>query len=280
MANDALMEIEPEQFEQAIRAAGFLAPECGALSALWRQNSLGMWFDGAYRLNRHAMSQYQAASELLPGKSLTDPLALGIQMFPRCFGSFQSCIILAERGAGLEAQSHVRAIYETAFWMGYLITEPNKAVAALQRRGDKDRRRQLERILAIGDFVDAGIRAEARQQLKDMGREPPRVRELEIFEVAKAGGLADHYLHYNDLSHTAAHVSLASIFGYLSRDEGGVNGHQIGPDGAAIAKAVKLGCHAMLAACQALEALTGRLQSDEVIAELNKVFSALDDIED
>src|SRR4051794_5955689 len=104
-----------KEIEVDFRRFGFLCPSVEHFKIHFRTTMNG-WFELADALNELAQSSYSAHLGKLPGRMTTDPVALGLQMMPRCLGGFQAAVILCERGMGIEAQSLIRAIFETAFW--------------------------------------------------------------------------------------------------------------------------------------------------------------------
>ncbi len=239
--------------------------------------SLGGWYEPARRLNRLAMKQYMSATRLLAGRKIGDPLARGIQLFPRCLSAYQAALLLVERGAGQDALVHVRTIYETTFWIGFLVNDPRKAEAHLRRKADNSRRQRFRAVLEAGSNVDDEVREAALEGMRTLGPKPKDGRDLEMAQIARLGDCTLEYLHYLDLSDTAAHASLASIFSHLSRDEhGAYDGHQYGPNAEAADKAVKLGSHAMFSALSHFQRLTSMPIDEAENLAINDMFNSLD----
>ena len=276
MSTETDEEGDWDAIERGIRMDGFAASEYDRLRPAIIA-SLGGWFEAVRRLNRFAMRCYLTATTGLPGRKISDPFARGTQLFSRCLGNFQAALILMEYGAGQEALVHVRTIYEAGFWIGFLANEPEQAEAQLRLRAENSRRRHLQAVLDASEHVNSETRQAALDAIRLTDKKSKQGREIDLATVARRGQSAFEYLHYAELSDSAAHASLSSIFHHLSRDEDGTyNGHQLGPNEAANEKAVRLAAHAMMSALGHLVNLT-RIEIDvsENIA-LNDQFDSLD----
>lgn len=239
--------------EAAFKQFGFLCPDISPIRHHYRR-VMGDWFGLAEQLNELGQRAYVESSTLLPGRPVRDRISLVLQMMPRCLGAFQAAIVLSERGAGLEAQSLVRAIFETAFWMGYVCNDPDNAIPHLERDtlyGEIGLYEAAERHLR---GLDSDTLAECKSRLAEFRsrfEELPRVPPVE--ELARRAGYGPCYFFYKDLSGAAIHLSMKTIDPFLNYDENGVViGHQIGPDDKGVGKAVWLGCRAIALAVDAL----------------------------
>jgi hypothetical protein len=171
-----------DAIEAEIRANGFLAAGADKFREHFR-DVMAEWFDLAERLNALGQRMYIGCSNLLPGKKLTNPTSLGLQMMPRCLSGFQGALlILAERGLGVEAQALVRSVFETAFWIGYLSSDSANAVPQVRRETLKSEiglfEASLEHLAGIGS--DMRIPGSSRSVFRDDGDRRSEVMAISI----------------------------------------------------------------------------------------------------
>lgn len=262
--------VDWDTVEFEFRQNGFLAPSSSAFRDYLR-SAMADWLDLAERINRLGQRMYIECSDHLPGRRLTDPTALGIQMIARCLSGYQGALLLAERGLGVEAQALVRSVFETAFWMGYISSGSNEAISQLRRETLTSEIGLFEAALEhLGSMADT-TKSEVVRQLatmksdKQMLPTPPKMEEL-----AKAAGYAPSYFFYKELSGAATHLSMKSIHTFLQHDDHGeVVGHQVGPDEEGAGKAVWLGCRGMVLAMDALARLPECSSYQDELAALN-----------
>lgn len=263
--------------EADFRVAGFLAPSAERFRDHFK-SAMAHWFSVAERLNALGQRMYVECSDLLPGKPLIDPTSLALQMMPRCLNAFQATIILAERGMGIEAQTHVRNLFETAFWMGYVGRKPSSAIPQLRRDTLTGEISLFEASLRHLKAIDVETRAEIVQKISEMKIEKerhPKVPSVE--EIAVSAEYGPMYFFYKELSGAATHISFKSIYGFLNHDQNGeVVGHQIGPDEENTGKAIWLGCRGMALAIDALGRAPECSQYDAELMVLNEEIKVLE----
>lgn len=265
------MSFSWEDVERGFKSTGFLAEECVEFRRYYRE-LFSDWFKLAEGLNRLGHSLHLNAIDLLDERPARDAISLGIRMFPRGLSHLQAAILLAERGLGIEAQSHVRAVYETAFWIGFLEKEPSIAVREFEARDQATWRRHFQRIVSEESFIPADLKAAALSQLNKMGKETNKIRQLETDKIAKRAGLKKSYLFYSDLSGSAVHVSLTQILSQLADDKDNVlHGPVIGANHHGVEKAISLACHAILDAISGLAKLTRFDERNEIRAAEQKL---------
>lgn len=272
-----MTDVNWNKVEADFRVSGFLASSAERFREHFRV-VMADWFFLAERLNALGQRMYIECSDLLPGKPLMDPTSLALQMMPRCLNAFQAAIILAERGMGVEAQSHVRGMFETAFWMGYVGLNPVLAVPQLRRETLTSEIGLFEASLAHLGGMNAENRSAVIRGLKDMRLERDRLpKPPKIEALATAADYGKSYFFYKDLSGAATHMSLKSIHGFLHHDQSGdVVGHQVGPDEENTGKAVWLGCRAMTLAIDALGRAPGCSGYGKELELLNEEVEALE----
>jgi hypothetical protein len=265
-----------DEVEKGFRAKGYLAENIDQFRFHYR-SAMADWFTVAEELNALGQRFYMECADMLPGRPTMDPVALSLQMMPRCLSGYQGSLILAERGLGTEAQVLVRGVMETAFWMGYLASDPSSAVPPLERetyRSEIGLYEAAQRHLQVSPET----MAELDRQLTDMKAlcaDLPKSPKVE--ELASLSGYGPSYFFYKELSGVAAHLSIKSIHVFLSHNEAGeVVGHQIGPDDASVGKAVWIGCRSMILAIDALQRITDRTHHND---ELSRLHERVDELE-
>jgi len=171
----------------------------------------------------------------------------------------------------------VRSVFETAFWMGYVISDPTVAVPQLRGETLNSEIRLFEASLRHLSGMGTDNEAQVRSQLSEMKAEYARLPKPPTMEkIASAAGYGPSYFFYKDLSGAATHLSLKSIHGFLHHDEAGeVIGHQVGPDEESVGKAVWLACRAMTLAVHALGRLPGCSAYSSELDSLNHELGQL-----
>lgn len=112
--------------EEAMREDGFLSPILDKLIPDHIKTNQE-WFDIARDLNRLSLKVWLDTK--LEGHPL-GPNAIAGRLMARSTDTFASAVILAERGLTIESQSLSRNIYESAFWIGYIVANAEEAAQA------------------------------------------------------------------------------------------------------------------------------------------------------
>lgn len=265
-----------DSVEQGFRADGFLTPAMDDVVRYIRAQNEA-WLSLARDYNRLAQRIYIESTELLREKSTLDPIPMGLQLVPRALSGFQGSVVVTERGMTIDAKILARGIYETAFWIGYLTTHPDQATQQLRRETLNGEIGLFKASLRTGAARAAGTEKEVEARLDEMQRLCASLPKAPVLErIAELGGFGPAYIHYKELSGSAAHVSLKSTLGYLGRDEdGGFTGHVIGPDFEGAAEAIYLAIYGLMTAIEALRRLTGHTAHDEEFRDLIDRFERL-----
>jgi hypothetical protein len=235
------------------------------------------WFALAHDLNCVAQTFYVDCTALLTGRGTHDPICMGLQLMPRALAAFQGTMVLLERAMTIEAKTLVRAIFETAFWIGYLHEKRSEGAEELRHETLKSEiglmKASLTALPDIGDEQKAEVHARIREMepLRDALPTSPNIES-----VARLGGFGSAYIHYKMLSNSAAHASLKSTLIYLGRDKDGqFTGHEIGPDFDGAGEAMYLACFGLITAVEGLRRLTNRPDIDDEFAKLMERYHAL-----
>lgn len=91
-------QVDWDAVDLEFRANGFLASGVITFRDYFRA-VMADWFDLAERINTLGQRMYVECSDLLPGRNLTDPTSLSLQMMARCLSGYQGALLLAEKGA-------------------------------------------------------------------------------------------------------------------------------------------------------------------------------------
>lgn len=242
------------------------------------RTAMADWFDVAEGLNVLGQQVYIDSANQVLGKEVMSPISLVLLMMPRCLSGFQGAIVLAERGLGIEAQSLVRSIYETAFWMGYVCNKADNAIPQLKRETLKSEIGLFEASLKHLTQTSSDAKIEVQLRLNEMRKEhaalpkPPNVEKL-----ADLSGFGSNYFFYKELSGAATHLSMKSLHIFLEKNaDGELIGHQIGPDEESVGKAVWLGCRAMVLAIDVVQRALDCTKFDDELSRLNQQMLVLE----
>jgi hypothetical protein len=167
------------------------------------------WFDLAYYLNRVAVS----IIKLIVVKPDENATLVASLLFMRGLSSFESAILLAERGLSQDARTLVRGCFETAFYLGALRNDP--AFVEDLVRDDADRRGKLAR--ALTRLPDGSGLSEVHIEtlrsfdasIKTSGTQPKPIGILAAAEKAKLVEIYETY--YRGLSNDASHPSITAL---------------------------------------------------------------------
>ncbi len=176
----------------SLNERGFLSPDIQRWVAKHRSES-AEGFRIAEELNRAAVKALYATA---PGKADRREL-LAALLFARALSHYQCALVLAERGAGVQARVLIRVMCETVF---VLVACANDAEFIPQYIND-DRRRQLSMIEALlglppEDNAVPAVELEAlRVQAEELraGIKADKLPRLTAFDTARRAGLLDFY---------------------------------------------------------------------------------------
>lgn len=233
-------------FIEAFRQHGFLSPYIEeAVPAYVRQHV--DWFAHAEALNSAGLDAFYRRDDEAVGLSSHHPVSLSIRMTFRALSAFQAALILYRRGMVQEGDTLTRNIYETAFWVGYLLTDGPAATRAIlndERKSQKARASYyLEQFASGACAPNPEIERQLHEHVEDLKAKITKADSVQVQEVARRSGLYDYYETYKHLSAGSAHTSLNSLHHYLKRNpDGTYDGHIVGPDIDALADALPITC--------------------------------------
>lgn len=266
------MPFTESEFVADVRANGFLAKSIElAIPAYVVQHKA--WFEHAERFNCAAQQAFNCRDNVIVGLSTHSAKAIASRAMIRSMNAYQAAIILLRRGMASEADTLIRGLYETAFWLGFLLKDEAAAIRAivvdelqsqnslfayyleLLRSGQRHGRQQ--------DIADLEARiAENRENLSG-------ARALGPKDLAKKSGLYQHYEAYKKISASAAHTSLHSLHKHLKMTSPGTyEGHIIGPDMEGTGVSLQLACTAFGLVVAHFGTITGPGDNDHVLQDL------------
>jgi hypothetical protein len=264
-------ELTEAEFVADVRAHGFLSAAIeSAIPAYVFEHQAS--FNHAVKLSDAAQRAYHGREKVIIGLSTHNPISIAMRAMIRATNAFQAAIILFRRGMAAEGDTLVRGIYETAFWLGYLIKDKDAAVRSIIVDEIESQNSLLRyRLELIGldqnpSDDDAGhIRKALAENKVRLGKD----KAIGPKALAKASGLYVHYDSYKHLSSQSAHTSLHSLHRHLNYVGDGVyGGHIVGPDMEATGVSIRRACTAFGVATALFATITGPGENDHELQEL------------
>ncbi len=217
-----------------IEEQGFLSPEIAPWIDKHRVENRA-WFSLAMNLNSIAQQLWLAIPLMIEQQSLQEaPMEEAIWtacLFIRGLSSFQSTIVLAERGMTQDARTIARSCFETVFCFGAFIK--NRDFLGKFENADLHSKKTFANAsLGGGVKLDHGVSEKLSRFLDDFERSGENAKPLIWKEVANSAGLGNVYdVYYRGLSNDAAHPSLIALKRYCDVDENNeFKGFHWGPD--------------------------------------------------
>lgn len=204
MSNDQL-----SSFEQR----GFLSDELVANIPTVRDQNADL-FQIAEEVNVLQMRVALEAAELAR-TNLQSPEAVAVRLLLRACGTFQSIVILTERGIVADARTLARSILEDAFAVAALVTDPVGFMAKYLEDTNEALRRQII-FITKQNLSDA----EVLEKLKEKLRSSSSGDTLNLKALALMGPLAKQYLSYQRLSNDSAHPSATALSHHVYKEPG------------------------------------------------------------
>ena len=223
---------------------GFLSGELAGWTAQTRRDSNAA-FATAERINELAMRMLFD----LPAEQMTDAHLLANLCFGRTLQSFQGVILLAERGALVDARALLRSCAESVIAISAL--KVDSSMPQLLREEHDLHRLKLANALLNGDHaLSAEAENDQRLIIKEIkaqyGEKGPRRINWEA--KAKDGGTADLYtIAYRQASIDGVHLTLSTLGRYFADGAGdALPSFRFYPDNSNLDSTVFDACSAML----------------------------------
>lgn len=265
-------------FVADVRAHGFLstAIELAIPAYVHEQQT---WFDHAVKLSDAAQAAYNSRDNVVVGLSTHKPVSIAMRLMIRSLSAFQAAVILFRRGMAAEGDTIIRGVYETAFWLGYLIRDEDAAVRSIIVDEIESQNALLKYRLELSELNqnpsndDVALIREALAENKiRLGRD----KAIGPKALAKASGLYVHYDSYKQISSQSAHTSLHSLHRHLNHVGDGVyEGHIMGPDMEATGVSLRRACVAFGLAAALFGTITGPGDTDDELRDILLAGEAL-----
>jgi hypothetical protein len=240
----------------SIAEQGFLSPDIVRFVAKHRQDNKAA-FDLAYDLNRTAQRLMLGTGVRMEGEHLSEK-NLAQLMFVRAVSNFQSVVVLAERGAVVEARTLARTCLETTFALVAAVKMDasfiDRMVANEMGSKSKGANWLLNRA-DRGDYLHPETEANLQAFIDRLKAENEPTGAFGSEDMARRAGLDGLYIFFRQFSSDAAHPMLEALNRYIDNGKGGVGPEIIwGPNCGAgeIADTVILACCFLLTAAVAL----------------------------
>jgi hypothetical protein len=235
---------------ETFNEVGFLSKALGTWVAETR-SQFHLEFATADRINRLAMKMLFD----LPAENMTDAHLISNCCFGRILQSFQSAVLLVERGALLDARTITRSCAESVILLSALKAEP-ATPNRLEEADDLHRLKFAEAILRRNDVINVHsgeevailkqVISEIRTKYKDK-----KPRDTNLWDMAELGGMQELYnLAYRSTSGDAAHPTLRALQRYFfdHSTDGCLGGFKYHPDRSDTRSTLHLACFAMVQA--------------------------------
>lgn len=174
-------------------------------------------FSIADRMNRIGMRMIHD----FPDGELPEHRVLAIAAFYRALQSFQSAILLSERGALAEARALARLCCEAVIVTGGLL-KVDGTLEKLQEDNAKHRRSLANKMIEMNKAMNSGIDLTRFEQevAAVNAKYPNKPHSINFADLARDAGLPQLYeLSYRFPSGDGAHVTLGALHRHFKRDE-------------------------------------------------------------
>lgn len=230
----------------SIDEEGFLSPKIQDWINKYR-NENSDWFKLAENMNR--IGQQQLALLEIPVDNAKSFLIA--MLFIRGLSGFQATVILTERGMTTEARTLCRGCFETAFYIGALIKDPEFVNVMLD--DDTSRRKRLANGLldlrSHPDSLDAAHKELLEQFVNNLLQSNFKSSTVQIEDAARIAGLIDIYnVFYRSLSNDSAHPSVTALTRHMRVDENESINNELpwGPNVSDVLDTISTACSAMV----------------------------------
>lgn len=191
--------------KEGFEVSGFLSDEINDQINLFHSYTKEL-FDAANDLNYLIMNLVVEATEAAQTNAIS-PEAVAVRLLMRAATTYQSVLLLAERGIVADARTLARSLVEDAFMIAAICTRPIEFMELFVKDSKASQKRQTA--FVIDQKLAQG---EALEQLKEKLSEfEPRLTPFVMKNVAAMGPLEKQYLMYQRLSDDSAHPSATAL---------------------------------------------------------------------
>ncbi len=263
----------------SIKEQGFLSPDVGRFIEKYRQDNRSA-FDLADALNKTAQRLMLGAEVRMEGASFSEK-NLAQLLFVRALSNFQGVILMAERGAVVEARTLARTCLETTFALVAAVKMDSAFIDRMVANDMGSKAKGANWLLNRADHADF-LQPESKADLEAfVGRlktenEPTGAFATE--EMARRGGLDGLYIYFRQFSSDAAHPMLEALNRYVDNGRGDVGPEIIwGPHCGAgeIAETILLTCSFLLTAAVGLNEITSVAGVGDELGDHYDVYKTL-----
>lgn len=230
----------------SIAEHGFLSPDIARFIGKHRQDNKAA-FDLADALNRTAQRLMLGTQVKIDGDAF-DEKNLAQMLFVRALSNFPGVILMAERGAVVEARTLARTCLETVFALVAAVRMDAVFIDRMVANDMGSKAKGANWLLNRADrtvFLQAEAEAGLQAFLERLKAEDEPTGAFATEDMARRGGLDGLYIFFRQLSSDAAHPMLEALNRYVDNGQGGVGPEIIwGPRCGAseIAETVVLSC--------------------------------------
>jgi Family of unknown function (DUF5677) len=246
---------------------GFLSGDIGRFIREHRQANTAA-FELADGLNITAQKLMAAAQVKIESETYSEK-NLGQLLFVRMLSNFQGAILMAERGAVVEARTLARTCLETVFALAAAVKMDQTFVKKMIASNNASRGKRANSLLARTkreQFLPPEAQAKLRNYLDKLasGETPAEGFSSEL--MAQNGGIAGLYDFFRQLSSDAAHPTLDALERYVPRGDG-ASEIMWGPDCGSneIGPTVELACCFLLTGTVAFKEIANTVDFDPEI---------------
>jgi len=263
----------------SIAEQGFLSPDIAHFVAKHRADNKAA-FDLADDLNRTAQRLMLGTEVRMEGDVLSEK-NLAQLLFVRALSNFQGVVLLAERGAIVEARTLARTCLETVFALVAAVKMDGRFIDRMVANEMGSKSKGANWLLNRADRADY-LHPKADEKLQAFidrlkaDNEPTGAFGSE--DMARRAGLDGLYMFFRQFSSDAAHPMLEALNRYIDNDRGGI-GPEItwGPNcGAAeIDDTVIMACCFLLMAAVALNEIANIGEIGDALGAHSEVYKGL-----
>jgi hypothetical protein len=224
-------------------------------------------FAFAEKVRKQATAIVDAAFAQVVFEDNKDPKLYGLALLCRSISNFQGALTMARRDQAVESLTLVRSCWENLFLVHQLHQDGAGFVKTMRGHEAWGRISLGEWLLENHVAADSPFGKTIRDLIKRERLNAPK--KLVVKDTA-TGGVASMYAAYAELSHGAAHPSVAALERHFRRGDNGRWTMEIAPPFKPNERlqTLDMACNALLGVCLAVSAMLGGTSQDEALAAL------------
>jgi hypothetical protein len=207
----------------SIKEQGFLSPDIAHFIGKHRQDNKAA-FDLADALNRTAQRLMLGAEVKAEGGTYSEK-NLAQLLFVRALSNFQGVILMAERGAVVEARTLARTCLETVFALVAAVKMDSAFIDRMVANDMGSKAKGANWLLNradSADFLRPESKAGLQAFLERLKAEDEATGSFATEDMARRGGLDGLYIYFRQFSSDAAHPMLEALDRYVDNGQGDV----------------------------------------------------------